>query len=182
MSEAAPTTSGSQIVAQKSPLHSPFQLTTSYHPPVAFSIPGLGKILHSCSLHWIPQVPMHCSYFEVPAEWLETFEEWKWEAGNRSTVKFIKFHRGNVYFFLAKMSAVIDLNRIDLIIEEMTIFSLKLALKAFKSLHFWCPSSPRPTVHVLLPPNVLSWVCFGPDVLQYRVFQVWLRWMVERSC
>ena len=142
MSEAAPTTSGSQIVAQKSPLHSPFQLTTSYHPPVAFSIPGLGKILRSCSLHWIPQVPMHCSYFEVPAEWLETFEEWKWEDEDRPALKFIKFHRGNMHLLLAKLCVVSGLNPIALIIWEMSVFSLKLALKASIWFHFGCPSSP----------------------------------------
>ena len=138
-SEASATTSESQIVAQKSPLHSAFP---AYHPPVAFCS-SLGKDSLFCRLHWIPRVPIHCPYFELPADWLETFEERKWEDEDRPALKFIKFHRGNLHFLLAKLCVVSDLNPIDLIIWEMSLFSLKLALKASIWFHFGCPSSPQ---------------------------------------
>ena len=54
----------------------------------------------------------------------------------------IKFHRGNLHYLLAKLN-VSDLNHIECVSQEMNIFSLKLALKAFILLHFGCTSSPR---------------------------------------
>ncbi|CAI9150915.1 unnamed protein product [Rangifer tarandus platyrhynchus] len=59
----------------------------------------------------------------------------------------LKFHTGNLQCLLAKLNAISDLNPIDCVIWEMSIFSLKLALKAFMLLHFGCTSSPRCALH-----------------------------------
>lgn len=135
------------------------------------SVPYPGKILCSYSLHHLPWVPTHCLYFILSADWMNTIYEWKAEAEDRPAQKLLKLPSGNLHWHVATLSVITDLNPVHLVIWEMHIFSLKLAQKAFFFFLFhFCVHLLYSVLYlVLLPPNIPSWMCLGPDMHIFRL-------------
>ena len=147
------------------------EIFPSFSSPSSFILSPICIILcpSSCRLQRLPLVPVHCPYFELSADWVKSFE--KWQLKLQTGLHWNCLIKSRMQPWLVSNLIVSDLNPGDTFGSSGR---WRIYLWNWHKRYLYYFNLGEPILHILsclllLPLNMLSWVWFWPDVLQYRV-------------